>query len=108
MVDMVRTTGSHQFPQRKNKFKKIVGQIWSRRGSNPSSKKPQKMALLKYSAKDNESTNWLSKNSERWKKFQKEYQDEFEDKIKLMDEIRDKKKGNEPLNGFFTAEDPDF
>lgn len=108
MVDMVRTTGSHHFPQRKNKFKKMVGQIWSRRGSNSSSKKPQKMALLKYSTKDNESTNWLSKNPERWKKFQKEYQDEFDEKIKLMDEIRDKKKGNEPLNGFFTVEDPNF
>jgi hypothetical protein len=108
MVDMVRTTGSHHFPQRKNKFKKMVGQIWSRRGSNPSSKKPPKMALLKYSTKKNESTNWLSKNPERWKKFQKEYQDEFEDKIKLMDQIRDKKKGSEPLYRFFTAEDPDF
>jgi len=64
------------------------------------------MALLKYSTKDNESTNWLSQNPERWKKFQKGYQDEFEDKIKLMDEIRDKKKGNEPLYRFFTAEDP--
>jgi len=106
MVDMVRTTESHHFPQRKNKFKKMLGQIWSRRGSNPSSKKPQEMALLKYSTQNNESTNWLSKNPERWKKFQKEYQDEFEDKIKLMDEIRDKKKGNESVYRFFTAEDP--
>ena len=61
------------------------------------------MALLKYSTKENESTNWLSKNPERWKKFQKEYQNEFIDKIKLMDEIRDKKKGNELLYRFFTG-----
>ena len=66
------------------------------------------MALLKYSTENNEPTNWLSKNPERWKKFQKDYRAEFDEKIKLMDRIRDKKKGNEPLNGFFTAEDPDF
>jgi|GEM_PF-1084893 len=107
MVDTVDTTGSHHFPQRKNKFKKMVGQIWSRGGSSSSNKKPQKMPLLRY-AKDNESGNWLSEDPKRWNKFQEEYQDEFEDKIKLMDEIRDKKKGNEALYWFFTAEDPNF
>ncbi|MBI5460509.1 hypothetical protein [Methanobacterium sp.] len=105
MVDTVDTTGSHHFPQRKNKFKKMVGRIWSR-GRSSSNKKPQKMPLLRYT-KENEG-NWLSEDPKRWNKFQEEYRDEFEDKIKLMDEIRDKKKGNEALYWFFTAEDPDF
>jgi hypothetical protein len=90
MVDMVNTTGSHHFPQRKNKFKKMAGQIWSR-GSGGSNKKPLILPLLRY-AVDHESGNWLSKDPKRWNKFQEEYQDEFEDKIKLMDEIRVEKR----------------
>lgn len=36
----------------------------------------------------------LIKDPEKWNKFQKKFQDEFENKIKLMEEIRQKKMEN--------------
>jgi len=106
MVDIINTTGSHHFPQRKNKFKKMVGKICSREGSN--SKDSKEVIVPTPSTKTNEPTNWLSKNPKRWKKFQKQYQHEFDEKIKLMDEIRDRKKDNDTIHSLFSLQDSDF
>jgi len=96
---MVKNIGSYQYPQRKSKFKKMVDQFRSKR----STKKLQKIQWLKFSQKNSTTPNWFFKDPERWNKFQDEYQDEFEEKIKLMDEIRDKKKETESLNWISTA-----
>lgn len=108
MVDIINTTGSHHFPQRKNKFKKMVGKICSREGSHKSCKDSKEVTLLTPPIKTNESTNCLSKNPKRWKKFQKQYQHEFDEKIKLMDEIRDRKKDNDAIHSIFSLQDSDF
>jgi len=108
MVDIINTTGSHHFPQRKNKFKKMVGKICSRKGSQKSSKDSKELILLTPSIKMNEPTNCLSKNPKRWEKFQKQYQPEFDEKIKLMDEIRDRKKDNDVIHSLFSLQDSDF
>ncbi|MDO5835334.1 MAG: hypothetical protein Q4P17_02395 [Methanobacterium sp.] len=107
MSDIISTTGSHHFPLRKNKFKKMVGKICSREGSNKS-KDSKESLLLQNLMKANESTNWLSKNPKRWKRFQKQYQHEFDEKIKLMDEIRDRKKDDDVIQSLFSLEDSDF
>jgi uncharacterized protein YeaO (DUF488 family) len=107
MGDIINTTKSHHLPQRKNKFKKMVGKLCSRGGSNKSSKELGGV-LLTSSIQSSESTNWLSKNTKRWKKFQKQYQHEFDEKIKLMDEIRDRKKDNDAINSLFSLQDSDF
>jgi uncharacterized protein YeaO (DUF488 family) len=40
------------------------------------------------------SSNRLANDSERWNKFQSMYKEEFENKIRLIDEIWEKKKEN--------------
>ncbi|KAF5080995.1 hypothetical protein DSECCO2_113380 [anaerobic digester metagenome] len=107
MVDISKVTGSHHFPQRKNKFKEMVGKICSSGASNKSSKE-SKGALLTSSIQTRESANWLSKNPKRWNNFQNQYQNEFDEKIKLMGEIRGKKKDNEVIQSLFSFEDSDF
>lgn len=102
---MVKNITSYQYPWRKSKFKKIIDRVWLKRRSD---KKSQQIAWIKYSVKSNLTANWFSKDPERWKKFSKEYQEEFEHKIKLMDEIRDRKKENELLYLINTLEDSDF
>jgi len=102
MVDFINTTGSHHFPQRKNKFKKMVGKICSRRGFHKSRKDSKESTLLTSPIKTSESTICLSKNPKRWKKFQKQYQPEFDEKIKLLDEIRDRKKDNDVIHSLFS------
>ncbi|MCC7551433.1 hypothetical protein [Methanobacterium ferruginis] len=100
---MVKNIGSNQYPQRKSKFKRMLDQFSSKRSIN----KSQQLLWLRYSTKIG-TTNWLSKDSERWNKFQDEFQDEFEEKIKLMDAIRHKKKENEPLNWVNTSKSTNF
>lgn len=99
---MVKNIISHKYPQRKNKFKKMVTEVWSQGLFN---KKSRQILSLKHSTNSNESTKWFSKDPERWNNFQKEYQGEFDEKIKLLDEIKHKKKDNEV---FYLIEAADF
>lgn len=99
---MVKNIVSQKYPQRKNSFKKMVNEFRSQWRYN---KKPQQILLTKYSSESNESVRWFSKNPERWKKFQKEYQVEFKEKLELLDKIRDRKKENEV---FYLIQAEDF
>jgi uncharacterized protein YeaO (DUF488 family) len=89
---MVKNIVSNQYPQRKSKFKKMVDRV---RSKGLSGKKSKQLTWLNYSAKSNPMANWVFKDPERWNRFQKEFQGEFKEKMKLLDEIRDKKKENE-------------
>ncbi|HHT18655.1 MAG: hypothetical protein QM396_05580 [Euryarchaeota archaeon] len=89
---MVKKIVSHKYPKRISKFKKVVNEVWS---NTDKQKHSQRIFLSKYSSNNNESNLWLTKDPERWEKFQKDFQMEFEGKIQLMDKIRDKKKENE-------------
>ncbi|BDZ71088.1 hypothetical protein [Methanobacterium petrolearium] len=89
---MVKNILSHNYPQRKNKFKKMVAELWSQTTCN---KKSRQILLIKGSAKNNESASWLSQNPQRWNKFQNDYKEEFEEKINLLRELKHKKKDNQ-------------
>ncbi len=68
-----------------------MNEVWS---NTANQKDSQRIFFSKYSLKNNESSLWSSKDPERWEKFQEDFQSEFEDKIQLLDKIRDKKKEN--------------
>lgn len=99
---MVKNIVSNQYPQRKNKFKKMVDRV---RSTGLSGKKVKQLTWLTYSAKSHPMVNWVFEDPERWNKFQNEFQGEFKEKMKLLDEIRDKKKENEV---FYLIEPEDF
>lgn len=99
---MVKNIFSHKYPQRKNKFKKMVAELWSQRTLN---KKSRQMLIIKGSARTNESVSWLSQNPERWNRFQNEYKEEFEVKIKILNELKHKKRDNQV---FYLIEAADF
>lgn len=89
---MVKNIVSNQYPHRKSKFKKMVDGVRSRGLSDRTSKQ---LTWLVYSAENNPMANWFFKDPERWKKFQNQFQGEFTEKMKLLNEIRGKKKENE-------------
>jgi len=86
---MVKNIVSHKYPQRIIKFKKMVNEVWFK---TVNQKNQKRISLANYSLKKNESDLWLSNDSERWEKFQEEFQGEFEDKIQLIGKIRGKKR----------------
>jgi hypothetical protein len=92
---MVKNVRSIRFPERKNQFKKKMDHERSRRAP---SKKSQQILLLKHASESTGTAKWIFKDPGRWKRFLEEYHDEFEEKIKLMDEIRDKKIEDEILD----------
>lgn len=102
---MVKDIVSYQYPRRKTKFKKIVDRVWLNRQTD---KKSQQITWIKYCVKSSLTANWFSKDPERWKNFRNEYQGEFENKLKLLDEIRDRKKENVLVYSINAAEDIDF
>ena len=85
---MVKNIRSIRFPERKTQFKKRMDQVRSTSGPG---KKSQQILWLKNVAQSNGTAKWIFKDPGRWKRFLEEYHEEFEEKIKLMDEIRDKK-----------------
>ena len=100
---MVNKIITHTFPQRKNEFKEMVGQISLKSGSTLELKS---FLGLQHSARKEEKVNLFFKDSERWENFQNHYQDEFDNKIRLMDEIRGKKKEDELLRWIFATDYP--
>ncbi|NYB52267.1 MAG: hypothetical protein HVN35_06915 [Methanobacteriaceae archaeon] len=85
---MVKNIPSVRFPQRKNQFKKMMDKVRSR---VVPSKKSEQILWLKHSAQSTRTAKWIFKDPRRWERFLEEYHEEFNKKIKLMDEIRDKK-----------------
>ncbi len=92
---MVKNIRSIRFPERKTQFKKRMDQVRSR--SVPG-KKSQQVLWLKHAAQSTGTAKWIFKDPGRWNRFLEEYHEEFEEKIKLMDEIRDKKIEDEILD----------
>jgi len=100
---MVGDIDTKKYPVRKYNFKNLMDELCSQGGS---CKGANLCSLLEDSSSDEDGIHILFKDPERWGKFQSDYQGEFEDKIKLMDKIRDRKKENEPLNWINAARDP--
>jgi hypothetical protein len=98
---MVKSITTYQFPQRKNEFREMVGQMGLIGGS---SKRAQQFLWLGNTLKRDETASLFLEDPDRWTKFQKEYKEEFNDKIKLITRIRDKKIGFEPFYWLFSTE----
>jgi predicted GH43/DUF377 family glycosyl hydrolase len=103
MVDMINAL---EFPRRKNEFKKMVGQIGSQNQSGnrfPKSKNQPGMLLSKPAIRTIPLDKQTFDNPELWKNFQKQYQHEFNEKVKLMDKIRHKKNALKPSENYSTG-----
>lgn len=85
---MVKIIRVYKFPDRKDNFRIMVNDLCS----EGLFKEKNKLDLwLKDTAC---SSNRFANDPERWKKFQSIYKEEFENKIRLIDEIWEKKKEN--------------
>jgi uncharacterized protein YeaO (DUF488 family) len=85
---MVKIIKAFKFPDRKDSFRDMVDKLCSQRMF----KEKNKLDLwLKDTAC---SSNRFANDPDRWKKFQNKYKEEFEKKIRLIDEIWEKKKEN--------------
>lgn len=91
--NMIKTIPPYQLPERKNNFKIMVDKL-----RIPECEKQPGLELwLKNSAYSEKIGNEFIKNPKRWDKFHSKYKNEFEKKIKLMEEIRQNKIENSPL-----------
>lgn len=91
--NMIKTIPPYQLPERKNNFKNMVDKL----RIPESGKQPELELWLKSNFSSERMGSEFIKNPKRWDKFQNKYKNEFEEKIKLMEEIRQDKIENSPL-----------
>jgi len=83
---MVKISRAYELPDRKDNFKNMVDNFRSR----GIFKEKIKLDLWLKNAEC--SSNRLAKDFERWERFQNVYKEEFENKIRLIDKIGEKKR----------------
>jgi uncharacterized protein YeaO (DUF488 family) len=85
---MVKIIKAYEFLDRKDNFRDMVNKLCSQ----GMFKEKNKLDLwLKDTACN---SNRIANDPDRWNKFQNKYKEEFEKKIRLIDEIWEKKKEN--------------
>ena len=90
---MIKTIPACQLPERKNNFKNMVDKL-----RIPISRESPELDLwLKNNSYSEKLDDEFIKNPKKWDKFQSKYKKEFEEKIKLMEEIRQDKIENSPI-----------
>jgi len=83
---MVKTIRACNFIDRKNNFRDMVDKFCSYGLFK------ERINLDLWLKNDEHKSNRLANDSKRWKNFQIRYKEEFENKIRLIDEIWEKKK----------------
>lgn len=95
---MVKTVPTYLLPERKNSFKILVDKIRSP-GSGKTRNQDSWLKKGKYNEK---SANNFCEDSQRWNNFQNRYCNEFHEKIKLMEETRQRKIENKLATWIYT------
>jgi uncharacterized protein YeaO (DUF488 family) len=94
---MVKTVPTYLLPEKKNSFKILVDKIRSPASGKTINQDPR-LKKGKYSEK---SAKYFATDPQRWNKFQNRYSDEFHGKIRLMEEIRQRKIEKKPLTWIY-------
>ena len=96
---MIKTIPTCQLPERKNNFKNMVDKL-----RTPLPREGLELDLwLKNNAYSKKMGDEFIKSPKKWDKFQNKYKKEFEEKIKLMEEIRQDKIENTPLKEIYAS-----
>lgn len=95
---MIKTIPTYPFPERKNNFRIMMDKF----RSSESRENLQLDLWVKKATNSSSLENEFSNNTKRWNKFQNNFRNEFHEKIKLMEEIRETKIENRPVTWIYT------